>query len=196
MAIGWPDRHPPWPGHPLHLVINPLQKYLGAEIPRAPRLPALSALCQSPLALQLTQRPPRRRPLCAISLARGLMRVRPRPTFDRITSLQHRDYQVSQCRAGQNRAWQFGEVAVICTNPLGFRLRRPGTREKSQFPAQHDSPLPLMTASSLYLTSEPWPPFSFGRPIFRPSTTRERVSSGHLPHSSSFRASPPEQLGS
>ena len=70
--------------------------------------------------------------------------------------------------------------SLSSTNPLGFGLRRPGHPGKVAIPAQHDSPSPLMTASSLYLTSEPWPPFSFGRPIFRPSTRRERMSSGHL----------------
>ena len=47
----------------------------------------------------------------------------------------------------------------------------PVTREKSQFPAQHDSPSlsPVHDGTSLYLTSEPWPPLSFGAAYFRPS---------------------------
>src|SRR5262249_45689957 len=66
------DPHPLMPRPPPLFVINVGQKYLGPEIPRAPT----RTLSKSPLALQLTQHPPRRRPLCAISLARGLMRVR------------------------------------------------------------------------------------------------------------------------
>src|SRR5262249_47120719 len=42
-----------------------------------------------------------------------------------------------------------------------------------------------MTAPSLYLTSEPWPPFPLGGLFFAPAFTRERMSAGHLPQSSS-----------
>src|SRR5262249_46809382 len=70
--------------------------------------------------------------------------------------------------------------------PPAPRSRR--IREKSQFRAQDDS-LSLsprsMTAPSLYLTSDPWPPFPLGGLFFAPAFTRERMSAGHLPQSSS-----------
>jgi hypothetical protein len=42
-----------------------------------------------------------------------------------------------------------------------------------------------MTAPAFIYTSEPWAALSFGRPIFAPAFTRERMSAGHLPQSSS-----------
>src|SRR5262249_42480885 len=42
-----------------------------------------------------------------------------------------------------------------------------------------------MTAPSLYLTSDPWPPFPLGGLFFAPAFMRERMSAGHLPQSSS-----------
>jgi hypothetical protein len=42
-----------------------------------------------------------------------------------------------------------------------------------------------MTAPAFVYTSEPWAAHSFGRPIFAPAFTRERMSAGHLPQSSS-----------
>jgi hypothetical protein len=42
-----------------------------------------------------------------------------------------------------------------------------------------------MTAPAFIYTSDPWAAHSFGRPIFAPAFTRERMSAGHLPQSSS-----------
>jgi hypothetical protein len=42
-----------------------------------------------------------------------------------------------------------------------------------------------MTAPAFIYTSEPWAALSIGRPIFAPAFTRERMSAGHLPQSSS-----------
>jgi hypothetical protein len=42
-----------------------------------------------------------------------------------------------------------------------------------------------MTAPAFVYTSEPWAARSFGRPIFAPSFTLERMSADHLPQSSS-----------
>jgi len=41
-----------------------------------------------------------------------------------------------------------------------------------------------MTAPAFIYTSEPWAAQSFGRPIFAPSFTLERISADHLPQSS------------
>jgi hypothetical protein len=41
-----------------------------------------------------------------------------------------------------------------------------------------------MTAPAFIYTSEPWAARSFGRPIFAPSFTLERISADHLPQSS------------
>jgi hypothetical protein len=40
-----------------------------------------------------------------------------------------------------------------------------------------------MTAPAFIYTSEPWAALSFGRPIFAPAFTRDRMSAGHLPSS-------------
>jgi len=42
-----------------------------------------------------------------------------------------------------------------------------------------------MTAPAFIYTSEPWAARSFGRPIFAPAFTRDRMSADHLPQSSS-----------
>jgi hypothetical protein len=45
--------------------------------------------------------------------------------------------------------------------------------------------VPAHDGTSLCLTSEPWPPFPSGGLFFAPAFTRERMSVGHLPQSSS-----------
>ena len=42
-----------------------------------------------------------------------------------------------------------------------------------------------MTAPAFIYTSEPWAALSFGRPIFAPAFTPDRMSADHFPQSSS-----------
>ena len=101
---------------------------------------------------------------------------------------------VTTCKANTGktpRFLRFTELGDKCGADQLAMTGRPASviREKSQFRAQDDS-LSLsprsMTAPSLYLTSEPRAAlFLWAAYFFAPGFTRERMSAGHLPQSSS-----------
>src|SRR5215831_7206074 len=99
------------------------------------------------------------------------------------------------CRSVSTNCLRSSSVTPFFPSPLPPLASPPGAagrptpviREKSQFRAQDDSLSlsPAHDGTSLYLTPSPWPPSPLGGLFFVPAFTRERMSAGHLPQSSS-----------